>query len=36
MAEGFSNLSDSSGISLFGLHVGSNWNLSDGQKKKKF
>lgn len=30
------NLSFSSGLWLFGLHVGSNWNLSDGQKKKFF
>lgn len=41
MAEGFTvtwlqaNLSFSSGLLLFDLYVGSNWNLSDGQGNKK-
>lgn len=41
MAEGFTvtwlqaNLSFSSGLLLFDLHVGCNWNLSDGQGNKK-
>lgn len=41
MAEGFTvtwlqaNLSFSSGLLLFDLHVESNWNLSDGQGNKK-
>lgn len=41
MAEGFTvtwlqaNLSFSSGLLLFDLYVGSNWNLSDGQGHKK-
>ncbi len=36
MADGRADMSFSSGLLLFGLHVGSNWNLSDGQKKKFF
>lgn len=36
MAEGLNvTCSFSSGLLLFGLRVGSNWNLSDGQERKK-